>query len=118
MRRRLRDLQWNPDRYLDASASGSGRQCECTNTHPRQIVEEKERWVSAAPSPANARERFLSIRAANDVLQPCVASVRKSLEAELQAASKAARAEQILSSREYGFCLYEERQLRDFLLDI
>ncbi len=118
-KRRLRDLVWNPDRYLDAAAGSGGRQCECARkeSDARRIIEEKECWVATAPSSTNARERFLAIRAANEGLQPCVSSVRESVEAEARAANSAARAEQILSSREYSFCLYEEQQLRGFLLD-
>jgi len=115
-KRRLRDLQWNPDRYLDAAAGGVQR-CECSRNQIESAIHNKQRWVATAPTSANVRERFLAIRAANEELQPCVSSVVESIEAEVRAANKAARAEQILSSREYSFCLYEEQQLRDFLLD-
>jgi hypothetical protein len=118
-RRRLRDLEWNPDRYLEtADETIRGRRCECERNEIERSIREKQRWISTSPTPANARERFLAIRAANEALQPCVQAVRERAEAQARAAAKHARAEQVLSSREYGFCLYEEAQLREFLLDI
>jgi hypothetical protein len=118
-RRQLRDLQWNPDRYLETTAETiSGRRCECERNGIERSIREKQRWISTSPTPANARERFLAIRAANEALQRCVQVVRERAEAEARAAAKHARAEQILSSREYSFCLYREEQLREFLLDI
>ena len=59
----------------------------------------------------------MAIRAANEALQPCVKGVRELLEAEARTAANQERAEQILTSREYSFCLYREEQLREFLLD-
>jgi hypothetical protein len=116
--RRIRDLEWNPDRYLETpDEATTERRCQCTRNEIERGVQEKQRWISTSPTPANARERFLAIRAANDALRNCVTGVRESLEAEARAAAKQARAEQILTSREYSFCLHREDQLRAFLLD-
>ncbi len=109
----LRQLTFQPERRLDPGA------------HPadeaRRIqdwIDTKRRWIGAAVTPDNARARFLAIREANERLQPWVADRRQQL-LERRARSRAAlRSEAVLSSREYGFCLFPEESLQSFLLAI
>jgi len=111
LRHRLRELQFHPERrvaYNGDSASGESLQ---------RLVAEKRRWIALAKSPETARQRHLGIAAANEALQPFVASQRTALEADLQAASEHSRAARVLRSREYAFCLFPREVLAEFLLD-
>ena len=111
--RALRDLTFNPDRYLRTRASGEPLPAEIV-----RWIEQKSHWIATPATPQNARQRYLAIRQANEALQPHVASHRAALLSERQQTLAALRREAILASREYSFCLYPSEMLRDFLLEI
>jgi hypothetical protein len=111
IRHRLRDLDWHPERHLAWQAHEEG--VGSGGKNPSDLVAEKLRWVQTPPTPENARLRFLEIRRLNQALQPFVAAERRRLQEQLDRQAKAARAEAILSWREYAFCFYPERTLRE-----
>ena len=81
----------------------------------RALVEEKQRWIRTPVTHENAYARWNSFRRINNELQPWVAQRRQEL-LDLQVQiQRAMRHEKVLGSREYGFCLYTESYLRDFL---
>lgn len=77
-----------------------------------RLADEKRRWVSSPLTPENARQRHLALRGANESLQPWVAGLRAKLVSEREQLVELARADEVLSSREYAFCLFPERSLR------
>jgi hypothetical protein len=109
LRRELRELSYHPEKYLAATAI-PGREPAV-----RAYLEEKQSWIRTPVCNANAYERWNAFRRINDQLQPWVASRRQQL-LDLQAETqRALRHDKVLGSREYGFCLYSESYLRDFL---
>jgi hypothetical protein len=113
VRHRLRELEFHPEVFLDARPqsdrpNGSG---------PAHWVNEKRRWIAAIEPHEHARRRCRAIREANQQLQPYIADRRAELTARGELLSAQLRARAVLSSREYGFCLYPEETLRKFLLD-
>ena len=72
---------------------------------------EKRRWIESVPTPETARTRCHQIIAANRAMQPLVDDQRRRLVAESTAAAERQRAEHILGSREYAFCLYPAEPL-------
>jgi hypothetical protein len=76
----------------------------------------KRRWIAASVAPSQARERCRAIRAANEHLQPLVAARREAALRRADRLARELRAAAVLSSRDYGFGLYPEKSLRDFLL--
>jgi len=111
LKQRLRELTYHPERFVDersASDSGSGEQ-------PLELIAAKAQWIGTPQTPHNARTRCREIRSINEDLQPWVAEQRRRLARRLEFAGAALRAESILSSREYSFCLYPEQTLREFL---
>jgi hypothetical protein len=102
---RLRELQFHAERWLDGTA-GDGVQ---------HLVESKNKWISTPQSPQNARERCRAIRNINEALQPHVASLRDRLLQERVTLRHDRRTEKLLGSREFAFCLYPEKALRDLL---
>jgi hypothetical protein len=99
-RRRVRELDWNPQRYLSNS--------ELTNQH-RQL---------ATANPSSAKERrgyFLSLRELNSQMRPLVASERQRAAKDAKRAADEMAANAILGDRDYAFVLHSERRLREFL---
>jgi hypothetical protein len=117
----LRELTYQPERFIDAA--GQPARCErCSGStaqgesgEPHRSLEVKRHWIATPKTPDNARLRHKAISAANRALQPWVADRREKLRQEIEQLDRQARAEAILSSREYSFCLYPETLLRDFL---
>ncbi len=96
---RLRDLDYHPEQYIDSNGNGH-------DSDVAAIVATKQRWLGKPKTLENARERHLAITAANRQLQPFVAPLRRQIESEIAATRQRKRAETILRSREYSFCLY------------
>jgi hypothetical protein len=106
----LRELTYHPERYLTANSSSADDQA-------RRIVALKHHWIATPKTPTNAAERHEAIVSANRRLQPFVAAKRAAFEEQLAAARQRSRADRVLNSREYAFCLFPRDALRRFLLD-
>jgi hypothetical protein len=98
----LRELNYHPEQFLDGLADGKAA----------ALVREKREWIATAPTPGNARQRCRTIRRANEALQPWLAETRKDLLARREQTAAALRAQAILSSREYAFCLYPSEPMQ------
>lgn len=110
---RLRELTYHPERFLapgDSSPESQGEAAELAAT--------KRHWIRTPQTPDNARTRYLEIRRVNEALQPWVESERQRLLRQIRPIQAALRAEMILSNREYSFCLYPERALREFFASL
>jgi hypothetical protein len=101
---RLRELEFHPERWLAETNGGAAA-----------LVAKKQRWVATPQTPANGRKRCQAIRHVNESLQQQVEPLRQKLLAERESLREALRAEAILGSREYAFCLYPERALRELV---
>jgi hypothetical protein len=105
--RRLRDLEYNPQRHLHDGAA--------TAPAVRELVEEKRAWIARQPEErGQRRERFRRLRALNDLLRPWVAEPAGRLENELAVCDRQLQANAVLRRRDYAFCLYPEATLRPF----
>ena len=109
---RLRELTYHPELYVDRRADDRPG----SNDRLGRLIAAKRRWIGTKPTRLGARTRYREIRRLNEALQPWVAGQRQRLLAERELTGEALRAESVLSWREYGFCLYPEKTLRDFLL--
>ncbi len=110
----LRELQFHPERFLaDAGVRPTDRDGAAT----ARLIEEKRHWIEQTVAPADARRRCRAIRRANESLQPRLAERRAELTARAESQARRLRAEAVLSSREYGFCLYPEKIFSGFLLE-
>ncbi|MHC4178248.1 MAG: hypothetical protein ACYSWU_12125, partial [Planctomycetota bacterium] len=111
IRQQLRRLTYHPECYIDTD---NGVRAE-GGQDPAELIAEKARWVHTRQTMQNARTRCHTIRRINQALQPWVQARREQL-LQLEArTARALRAEQVLASREYGFCLYPEKTFRGFL---
>jgi hypothetical protein len=80
-------------------------------------LSEKQRWIRTSKTPANAASRHAAITAANHALRPFLGHRRALLETQLAVATEQSRANRVLRSREYSFCLFPRNLLEEFLLD-
>ena len=105
--RRLRDLHFNPQRYLPRNG----------NTDPetaRQLAE-REQWVKRTPAAAaSKKQRFLALRQLNGQLASRLSATEKEYRLEWQQCREEVQANAILDRRDYPFCLYPEESLRSF----
>jgi hypothetical protein len=108
---RLRDLDFHPERFLDGAQVADAQ----AQSGIQQLVDEKQRWIATPPTRENAKARCQEIRRVNQSLQPWLEAERRQLLAEREATSRATRADAILSSRDFAFCLYPEEKLRALL---
>lgn len=104
--RLLRDLDFNPQRHVDESPEA------------QHLAEMKYALLAAPHSPDEKLQRHRQITQLNSEMQPFVLSRRKTLLDDQSQAVQQLRAERLLGSREFSFCLFPERSLRSFLLDI
>lgn len=107
--RGLRELVWHPEKAIDLADGRSPDQ------DPAELIAAKARWVGTPQTPDNAPARFREIRRINNALQPFVEEQRERLLAERARVNAALKAESVLAWREYGYCLYPEQTLREFL---
>lgn len=103
--RELRELTFHPERFLESRAGAAST-----------WIEQKRLAIERPFAPSEARARCRAIREANENLQPYLEGRRGELESRAKRIAGDLRAEAILSSREYGFCLYPQKSLQTFLL--
>jgi hypothetical protein len=118
--RELRELEFHPETFLNSqgtSESAIERSQPATDgSAATHWIAEKRRWVDATVDRQNARQRCRAIREANQQLQPFVGERRAEFIRRGEVASAQLRADAVLASREYSFCLHPEQSLREFLL--
>jgi len=105
--RQLRDLVYHPETAIDVAA------CARSDCEAAQLIAAKRRWIATPQTRQNARTRCREIRRVNAALQALVEGRRQDLLRRRAVTAAALGAESILSWREYAFCLYPERFLRD-----
>ena len=102
----LRDLDFNPQRHLEDSSE------------VRHLRAAKAALLAVPAQIGKKLERHRQITQLNNDMQPFVMPLRKTLLDRQTRVVQQLRAERLLGSREYAFCLFAERTLRPFLLDI
>jgi hypothetical protein len=107
----LRELTYHPEVHAH---NGAGPPDDSF----ARLADEKRRWVSTPLTPEIARPRHVALRALNESLQPWVAGLRSKLLSEREQLTKLARADQVLASREYAFCLFPARSLRGLFAQV
>lgn len=109
LRRQLRDLNYNPERFLNSAASST----------TLSWVEEKRRRIAQLPiTKAERFERFERIHVLNEQLRAKARDEHAELTARLAAAETEARRVHLFSDREYAFPLHEPDRLRAFLRQV
>ena len=108
----LRELTFHPERFLVKSTTSEQSSAE----EVARLVAEKRRWITTQPTRETAQARCRVIRSINEALQPSVSELRAQSVRALAQMQETLRANQVLSWREYAFCLHPLSSLRDFML--
>jgi tRNA A37 N6-isopentenylltransferase MiaA len=108
----LRNLRYHPEAKLELATLAEGDRQRVS-----QLLEQKQTWIHTTKTADNAATRHRHIVSSNTALAAWTAPQREQLEAELSDSLRQLRANQLLDSREYPFCLFPREQLRIFLLD-
>jgi hypothetical protein len=109
LQRTVRDLHYNPQRYLAQAGVAS------TNGIVAELVAAKGHWIERVPADrAERRQRFETIRRLNQQLAPYVQKREASAKEQLERIDGQLNANAILQRRDYAFCLYPEEKLRSF----
>ena len=125
VRQELRELEFHPERFLQPAETGSAETGTSLRSEPvplnempqelSDLIAAKQRWIATSQTPENAHSRWRALQEINAAMQPWVEDRRRRLMEMQKQAARALRAEKVLCSREYGFCLYPEKILREFL---
>lgn len=100
----LRDLDWNPERFVDAPDAATA-----------ELVAEKQKLRSVHPFDSSRRkERFRELQRLTFALRPAVASKRAKIERMLHDCDDQIAANAILQRRDYAFVLFPESKLRPY----
>jgi hypothetical protein len=109
--RQLRELTYHPERFLDDVFDKS----KDIPGEVQELIKSKRQWIETPQTIENARTRCQAIRRINESIQSWLEDHRRQLLDHRAKAVERLQAQRILSWREYGFCLYPEETLRDFL---
>jgi hypothetical protein len=106
----LRELKYHPERYVITDIAPGADAVKIGD-----IIAAKRRWVETEKTLENARERHNAIAAANSELQPFVANRRRAIKERCEEIQTRRRADAILQSREYSFCLFPREHFEKLL---
>ena len=104
--RELREVEFNPQRHVDNSREA------------QRLAAAKRDLIATPPEASERRQRHDEIAQLNNAMRPFAEAKRKTLLSEKATIWQLLRHQRVLGSREYSFCLFPERSLRSFLLDI
>jgi hypothetical protein len=110
----LRELTYHPECYINGLEGPGDRH----DAEAAKLIDAKKAWIRTPSTPDNARARFEQIRRINEALQRYVEPHRARLLAQRRQTARAVGAEAILSGREFGFCLFPGKTLRDFFVSL
>jgi hypothetical protein len=108
--RRVRDLHWNPQRYLSPE--------NLARPEVRSLLERKAALATAEPprtDHAARREWFRALQKVTEELRPFVAKREPEALGELERVRAEVAANEVLQRRDYSWVLYPEETLRPFL---
>lgn len=104
LHRELRDLDWNPQRHLEAGDAAVAA-----------LLARKREWVARDPADrAGRRERFRELQRLTRALRPFVAGRADELRRRAARCAREVETAAVLLRRDYAFCLYPEATLRPF----
>jgi hypothetical protein len=103
--RQLRDLRYNPQRWLPPG-------------HPLEgLAQEKRTWIHFEPSTrAERRERFFQLRRLTDELHTPFTDQEEELSGKLAGINHRLAVNAVLRRRDYSLCMYPADRVKDFCL--
>ena len=109
----LRDLWYHPEQHFDLSDLAEAERHQAT-----ALAKSKLQWIQTTAERGQGKHRHNAIVSTNEKLRRLVAPLRGSLLDERQRLSEQLRQANVLSSRDYSFCLFPGDMIRQTLLDL
>ncbi len=121
IKHQLRELKFHPEKFfLNKSQESNSAQLmrlmdEKWSIHEIEpLIQQKLFWIHTTKTPENARTRHYAITKANERLYKFLQDLEQQLLTELYDLQEKHRRDKILRFREFPFCFFEEKTLRDF----
>lgn len=109
----LRDLWYHPEQHYNLYDLTPAERQQAS-----ALAESKLQWIQSPAEHGQGKRRHEAIVAANERLRQFVAPLRESLLDERRHVVKELRRANVLSARDYSFCLFPGDMLRQTLLDL
>ena len=107
LRRQQRELEYHAEKHIDFAR----------HAEAKQFCVAKARAIRASAESMSPADRHAAIVSANESMQPFVQSQRDALAREQEETESDLRRRKLLRSREFSFCLFEDRYLRELWLE-
>jgi hypothetical protein len=107
--RQIRDLRFNPDRYLDEPNSEDVRSI---------LMAKREAMAGPITSRGERIARGMTIRRCNEALQPWVQTLRSDLATRQTRLRAGIRSNRVAQNREFAFVLHSAQRLRETFLPV
>jgi hypothetical protein len=111
--RQAREMRFHPERFININSPIPPQM----RSQLEDALATKHRWVRTEKTPDNAQQRHSAITWANETLQPFLNEQHGQIDRLRHELAHRRRANAILESREYSFCLYPRRHFEQLLLD-
>ncbi|MCP4193620.1 MAG: hypothetical protein GY768_23660 [Planctomycetaceae bacterium] len=108
LKQQLHQLRYHPEKFLPSRFDGDDQVAA--------LVAQKYHWIRQQLPRGQRQQRHDGIEAANSSLRSFVESDVTAIEVQLANTIQALQNRAILASREYSFCLFPFRQIRDGLI--
>lgn len=117
LRQRLRDFEYNPDRYLPSGVAESlkQRKMELVERIGRLKRERPEDWQLSLSHHQDRNRLHHELKEVNRMLREVAAEYERETRAELISARRRSAADAVLSSREFPAALFPEGELRELV---
>ena len=112
LRQELRNLRYHPELIIDRDQLSEAQRLSFD-----KLSAEKNKWISLSKTPENCEQRHQAIEQVNRQLNELAVNRREEIVKELAELDHQLRADRLLESREYPFCLFPQATIQDFLLD-
>lgn len=106
IRQIMREMEFHPDRFIVLEQLPPPQR-----EVAKRCVERKWHWIQQTVTYDNARQRFLAIQECNRALCAFLASERQQLEQLLESLLLRMASKQILTSRDWPFCIHSAHQV-------
>jgi hypothetical protein len=107
LKRRLRDLHFNPDRHLS--------QPDANRPDIQRLLQEKRSLIDReSADKSGRRSRFEAFRALNAKLRPLILEQSSQIDSRLGRCRSEVESNRIVQRRDYAFCFFPEVMLRRF----
>jgi hypothetical protein len=117
LKQMLRDVKYHPEKFFLPSTTNfeeTVNQAGEGDHSVAHLIALKRQWIATPKTPQNARARHLAIADCNNRLREHLKDLERNLLDKLDHLQTVVKQDNILRFREFPFCFYPEKKLRQF----